>query len=1110
MTRLILPLIVIHFLLACSKPNPKKSPGFIRIDNQDSGIDFSNDLTYTSRLNTYTFRNFYNGAGVALGDINNDGLPDIYFSGNQVDNKLYLNLGNFHFQDITVKAGVNCPNTWSTGVSMADVNSDGWLDIFVCKSGPPLGGIRHNQLFINNGDLTFTDKSVEWGVADSGLSLHAAFLDYDKDGDQDFYLLNNSNRSVGAYDLREGQREINDPFGGNKFYRNDGNKFTDVSTEVGIFTSAIGFGLGVAVADINKDGWQDLFVSNDFFERDYLYINRKNGTFQESLSEYMNEISMGSMGADIADINNDGYPEIFVTEMLPERLERKKTKISFESYDKYISNQKSGYHRQFSRNVLYLNRGPHPLDSQQVFFHEIGRYAGVAATDWSWGSLIFDYDNDGFKDIFVANGIAKDLLDQDYVNFKAPSITQSSGFGKDSTDIIDLINAMPSEPIDNYLFKNTHNLKFNNTTSLEGLNIPSFSNGAVYGDLNNDGALDLIISNINQQAFIYKNVNPLGNNFLHFDLRYQQNKVIAVGSQVTIYSKGNIFYTELSASRGYLSSTDPRVHIGLGRVNRVDSIEIKWPNGLCTYLYDQPVNKNIQLVQSSENCQVCFEKSNIEEPLFKSIDIGLESKIIHQSGFIDFNRDRLVMEAYSNRGTAIAQGDINSDGHMDIFLGGAAGNPGELWFYDSRTNRYKMLLLTKEVLDSDAAFEDSDAIIHDFNQDGYQDLFVASGSNIFSEGSFQLLNRLYLNNGKGELVKKENFVLGGSEGIPTNFVKSFDFNLDGFTDLLLGHSFRPFNYGYSGSLEILAGSKDGFINVTKQYGPFFKEVGMVTDAVIIDYDNDSDLDIILCGHWMGLRLIENINGTFTKDVPLPGTESFSGIYNALETADFNNDGFIDLVAGNAGTNRLYDPDIQNPWFLYVGDLDGNSNDEQLLCISIDGKQYPVNQYLDLAKQIPIIRKRTSGFNAYQGKSVNELIESKLLLNAKKLKVTDLSSAVFLNNKDRMFSKINLPADAQLTSIYALLINDFNEDGINDLILGGNEMIAKPEWGIQTASNSIALKGHGDGSFETVSPYIAGLFVDGEIRRIIEQKHQAQSDILFLINNQPIKTYKLNR
>ena len=516
---------------------PLSDPTFIRLSCEETGICFANDLEYNEQLNAYTYRNFYNGAGVAVGDINNDGLPDLYFAGNQVNNKLFLNKGGMRFEDITMQAGVASANVWSTGVSMADVNGDGLLDIYVCKSGPLEGTNRNNELFINNGDLTFSEQAEAYGVADLGLSNHAAFMDYDKDGDLDFYLLNNSTRSVGIYDLRKGQRSIPDPEGGNKLYRNDGDRFTDVTSAAGIYSSAIGYGLGVTVADINVDGWPDIFVSNDFFERDYLYINNQDGTFAESFEQYITETSMGSMGADIADLNGDGYPEIYVTEMLPESMERVKTKTVFEDWNKYQSNVKNGYHHQFTRNSLQLNQGQVPGSEGEVFFSEVSRQKGLHATDWSWGALIFDYDNDGNKDLFVANGIYKDLTDQDYVNFYANNTQQFEKYKEDSTVVTRMIDTIPSVPLPNYLFRNSDDFTFESVAASEGLTETGFSNGSVYSDLDNDGDLDLVVNNINDEVYIYQNTTSdrTSNGYLLVELRGNDQNPFAFGTKVSVY-----------------------------------------------------------------------------------------------------------------------------------------------------------------------------------------------------------------------------------------------------------------------------------------------------------------------------------------------------------------------------------------------------------------------------------------------------------------------------------------------------------------------------------------------------------------------------------------------
>jgi hypothetical protein len=589
---------------SCQQPDPASilpQQLFTSLPPEATGIDFENNLEYTEAFNPYTYRNFYNGGGVAIGDVNNDGLADLYFCGNMRPNKLYLNQGNFQFEDITRKAGVACEGVWSSGVSMADVNGDGWLDIYVCKSGSPDGKNRNNELFINNGDLTFTEQSAEWGVDDLGLSTHAVFFDYDKDGDLDCYLLNNSIRSVGGYDIRKDQRKERDPQGGNKLYRNelirpDGQgaaTFTDVSEEAGIYGSMIGFGLGVTVGDVDRDGWQDIYVSNDFFERDYLYINQQDGTFKEVLEERMREISLSSMGADMADINNDGAPEIFVTDMLPGEEARLKTKTVFENWDKYQLNVKNGYFHQFSRNALQLNHG-------DGVFSEIGRMANVYATDWSWGALIVDLDNDGWKDIFVANGIYKDLTDQDYINFYSDPNTVRAIMEKKEGVIETLIDQIPSEAVPNYVFRNNGDLTFSNTAEEWGMGTPSFSNGSAYGDLDNDGDMDLVTNNVNMPPFLYRNETSHFHperHFLQFQLRGSKKNTSAFGTQITVYSNDLEYYHEHIPMKGFQSSVDPLVHIGLGDIKQVDSVVVLWPDSKKTVLQNPQLDQVISLSQ---------------------------------------------------------------------------------------------------------------------------------------------------------------------------------------------------------------------------------------------------------------------------------------------------------------------------------------------------------------------------------------------------------------------------------------------------------------------------------------------------------------------------------
>lgn len=1042
-----------------------------------TNIHFVNQLDYDETVNTYTFKNFYNGGGVGLADFNNDSLVDIFLTGNLVSNRLYLNKGNLIFEDMTGSSGLGSAGAWSTGVSIADINGDGWLDIYVCKSGPPGGGRRYNELFINRGNLTFSEESKKYGLDFEGLATHAAFFDYDKDGDLDCYLLNNSIRSIGAYDLRKDQRNIPDAAGGNKLLRNDDGKFVDVSQEAGIYTSMIGFGLGVTIGDVNKDGWPDIYVSNDFFERDYLYINQKNGRFRESLEEMIREISLGSMGADMADINNDALPEIFVTEMLPESDDRLKTTTQFENWDKYSASVEQGYYHQFSRNVLQLNNG-------DGTFSEIGRLAGVHATDWSWGALIMDMDNDGYKDIFVANGIYKDLLDQDYVNFVSNRDMVREILDKEGKVIKQLIDSIPINKIPNFAFQNMGNLAFENRASGWGLGEPTHSNGSAYGDLDNDGDLDLVLNNVNMPAHVYENQSnrllPL-NSFLSLVLHGTGKNAFAIGARITLKAGGKTFYQEHFPMRGFMSSVDYTINFGLGDVKTIDSLIVEWPDDKVTIQHQVKVNQRLYLYQEQGGAAPIEKSSQTRRrPLFSEVRLrGSEFKH-EESTFVDFDRDRLLFNMISNEGPCLCTGDVNGDGLQDFYVGGAKNQAGSLFVQMPSGDFVKT---GQKYFDADSISEDTDCVFFDADGDGKEDLYVASGGNEFSSSSSALLDRLYFNEGNGIFRKSKQLLPISHRFESSGAVEAVDFDHDGDVDLFVGVRLIPGLYGLpcDGYLLINDG-KGHFSDITKAAAPTLQGLGMIRDAKWVDINNDTYSDLIVTGDWMPIQVFINRNGK-SLEKSSPEFDRTNGWYQTIEAADFNKDGWMDLVIGNHGLNSRFKASDAEPLRLYINDFDQNGSVEHITTRYHEGKSLPFVLRQDLVSQIPSLKKKYLHFENYKGQTITDIFSEDQLQRAVILSAYDLETTVWMNNGDGSFKKKKLPPEAQFSPVYAVCVEDFDQDSNPDVLLGGNLYRAKPETGIYDGSYGLLLKGNGKGDFNVVSPQTSGIRIRGEIRSI---------------------------
>ena len=1068
-------LVLIALLFAgCTGSEP------LFLKRSDTGIHFQNTLYFTEDFNPYTYRNFFNGGGVALGDINNDGLVDIYFTGNLVSNRLYLNKGDFQFEDITEMAGVACESNWSAGSTFVDINNDGFLDLYVAKSGKPGGERRYNELFINNGDLTFTESAAVYGLDITGLSVQAAFFDYDGDEDLDVYLLNNSIRSVGAYDLIEGQRGIASD-DGNQLLENRDGFFVPVSAEKGVYSSAIGFGLGITLSDFNGDHWPDLFISNDYFEKDYLYINQSGEGFIESSNNYFDALSMGSMGADAADLDNDLRPDIMVTEMLPESLARQKSKQVFESWDKFQLAGEMGYHKQYSRNVLQRN-----LDNR---FYEVGRQLGVSATEWSWASLMFDMDNDGYRDIYVSNGIFKDLLDRDYLTYNAneESLRQQMRQGEEA--VTALIDLMPSSAVPNAVYRNKGDFTFDNVRQLWGLDESSFSNGSAYGDLDNDGDLDLIVNNIDADAFVYENRSErLGHHFLAVELKGTDKNRFAIGAKVQVYlSDGSAMMAEQYPSRGFESSVPNRLHFGLGDRTDIDSLEVIWPNRMRSVHEVQAVDQILTIDYNSSNINpISLDKTDAGTLLALELSQKGINYQHQENRYIDFDAERLLPQYFSNEGPAMASTDLNGDGLDDIFLGGAKGQSAEL--YLSSSSGYIKITHPFEVHKNS---EDVQALFFDADGDGDQDLYVASGGRAFSQISTDLKDRLYLNENSGVFEYSTETTL---PVFSTGAVAAADVDLDGDLDLWVANRFDTRTYGLPVNSSLLI--NDGNGQFTPSATESFSQLGMVTTAVFADMNADQRPDLIVGGEWMPITVFYNTISGWIKFEDHPFA---SGMWRSITTLDLNGDGVIDIVAGNAGRNGFYKPKMR----VYVNDFDRNGRIEQIYAYEVDGDYYPVHDKDELIKQLPGLKKKLLYYADYANASMSDLFSEELLSSSLVLELDTTDSMIFLSS-EMGYQSIPLKDEAQYSSIYAIEKGSQNNSSAT-LYLGGNQYGFKPQYGAYDASSGWRL----DLNYENeLTQQIRPLNISGQIRQLRVINTDSARDSLILlaaINNQSIQS-----
>ncbi len=1123
---LLLPIVA---LTSCQSDVEKR---FNELPTEQTGIDFVNRSLDKKNFNIFNYRNFYNGGGVAIGDVNGDGLPDVFLTSNFEQNKLYLNEGKMHFKDITVLAGITQKKFWSTGVTMADVNGDGRLDIYVCNSGSRDG--RGNQLYINQGNKAgvpvFVEQAKEYGLEDGGFSTHAAFFDYDRDGDLDMYLLNNSFTPMDRLQFAN-LRDRRDKLGGDKLFRNDGKRFTDVSAEAGIYGSLIGFGLGITIGDVNNDNWPDIYISNDFYERDYLYINQKNGTFKESIESYMPHTSLASMGADIADVNNDGNLDIFVTDMLPDDDYRLKTTTSFDTYDLTRLKEQRDFWHQDSRNMFHLNNG-------DGTFSEVGRLANVHATDWSWGALLFDMDMDGHKDIFVANGILKDLTDQDYVAFLSdnPDI-QDLVEGRKQFDYKEYVNKMGSTPLANYAFRNKGDgLQFDNEAAKWGLGKPSFSNGSAYGDLDNDGDLDLVVNNNNSPVSVYQNlsVDKFKANYLRVQLVGGAGNIHAIGAKVFVHqhdakNQPLTQYLQQMPNRGFQSSVDLTMVFGLGANPVIDSVRVVWADqatgqDLTQSLRGPKPNQTLTLNQQNARPiaqPTATPPTNRPAKLFADATTSSGLSFTHiENDFVDYNRDGTLKQMLSREGPALAVGDVNGDGLDDVYFGGAAGQVRALYIQQKngtyRFDKQPFLLDANYTEDVAATFFDADGD-HDL------DLYVATGGNEFTDPTF-LADRLFRNDGHGHFTWDKAAL--PRINLNNSCVTTADVDLDGDLDIFVGTRIVSGEYGKNPEQTLLINDgKGNFQNVAKTMILAEAEIGMVTSAVWADVDNDRYPDLVLAGDWMPITVLHNKagKGTAFRGTAFRGFEKLDspvlaqtgGWWNTIRAADLDGDGDLDFVAGNLGLNSRMVASTERPAHLYANDFDKNGTfDPMMSCFrtGIDGESHEclMMQKPDLQRQIPSVKQKFLKHTDYANATLSDLFTDKQREDMIVRTVQTAQSVVLLNDGNGAFTIKPLPIVVQESPVRALVIQDFTGDGRPDVLLAGNFFDVLTEIGRYDANYGLLLVNIGKGNFRPAAPAESGFFVRGQVRNMaVARGPGGREQIVLAKNNDPAQVFSVH-
>jgi hypothetical protein len=1104
-------ILIVTICFGCSRKENEKQAETIRRDNElaagdavfkrvqsgESGVTFRNDLkeTYANFFDDFAY--VYNGAGVGIGDLNNDGLPDIYFTGNEVPNKLYLNIGNMKFKDISRTAGVEGNGKWNNGVTMADVNADGFLDIYVCKGGwQETEDQRKNLLYINQGDLTFKEMASTYGLDESGYSIHASFFDMDNDNDLDVYITNRPDSFNLPLTQMVKQKKLSPTGSRDKLYINDNGKFKEIGLKAGI-TNNFGYALSVVTADINNDGFTDIFVANDFAESDYMYINQGNGTFKEQIKQNTNHISMYSMGTDIADINNDGLEDIMVSEMLPE--DYKRSKVSMPSMDVGGFNEivKSGMHKQYMHNALHLNQG-------NSFFSEISQLAGVAKTEWSWSCLMSDFDNDGNRDLFVANGYKRDVFDGDLKEklsahvkknkhrYRSPQEMLEKGFNE-------FINVYTPIKVKNYVFRNKGDLQFENVSDTWGFDANSFSNGAAVGDLDNDGDLDLVVNNLDDEAFLYENTSSSRNNFLKVKLKGPVGNLDGVGAKVTIYVDGRLQYFENKTVRGYLSSNDPVVHFGIAQSKKIDSLKVRWPDGKENLVKNIAVNK-LFLVSYDDAVRKTVNRQRTKELFTESTKRVMQDPFVHRENEFNEYKDQLLLpHMFSRSGPFISVGDVNKDGEEDFYVGGAAGQSGILYLQRNG----KLVRKNNSAFEKDKGYEDMGSSLFDADGDGDLDLYVVSGGSEFNEGSGMYNDRLYVNDGSGSFNRMPlpQTISSGS------CVVAHDIDADGDLDLFRGGQVVAGTYPKAPLSYLLINDKGKFIDATKDIAPDLAEVGMVNSAVWVDVDGDKSSELVIVGEWMPVKIFKYKQNKFIDITNEYGLEKTEGWWNKVIADDIDADGDQDLVVGNIGENYKFKASPEKPSQVFAKDFDNNgTNDIFLARYYKDTLLVPIRGRECTSQQMPKIAQNFPTFLSF-AKSDLPTILGKDIESARHASAHLFSSILLVNDNGKLKVK-RLPTDAQLSAVTGIIVDDFDNDGKKDILLAGNKFDVEVETTAADASPGVFLKGTGPMEFKSIKSFESGFFVPYNVKDIQPIEINGNKTIVVGVNNEGIRFFSL--